>query len=215
MDEKRNTDIGSALRGLDQVEAAGKKSGEKGLPPVHLWNPEFCGDLDIRIARDGTWYYLGTPFKRERLVHEPPLHLRRAGDKPDIVVTEHDARDVGNNLFPVGYWFTIQLYAFFPANLFDDNAMRFTFSLESCFYGEIRFAVSDEGLISSCPKGGTVAGEINSLEKVCLPLSVLADEKQISRVRRNSGVIKITKVIETNVRESHAQSSCIGITIWK
>ena len=34
----------------------------KGLPPIHLWNPPFCGDLDIRIARDGTWFYMGTPF---------------------------------------------------------------------------------------------------------------------------------------------------------
>lgn len=40
----------------------------KGPPPVHLWNPPFCGDLDIRIARDGTWYYLGTPFGRMPLV---------------------------------------------------------------------------------------------------------------------------------------------------
>ena len=40
----------------------------KGLPPVHLWNPPFCGDLDIRIARDGTWFYLGTPIGRPTLV---------------------------------------------------------------------------------------------------------------------------------------------------
>lgn len=40
----------------------------KGLPPVHLWNPPFCGDLDIRIARDGTWFYLGTPIGRPALV---------------------------------------------------------------------------------------------------------------------------------------------------
>ena len=40
----------------------------KGLPPVHLWNPPFCGDLDIRIARDGTWFYLGTPSGRPALV---------------------------------------------------------------------------------------------------------------------------------------------------
>ncbi|MBC6408440.1 MAG: DUF1285 domain-containing protein [Rhodobacteraceae bacterium] len=39
-----------------------------GLPPVHLWNPPFCGDLDIRIARDGTWFYLGTPIGRVELV---------------------------------------------------------------------------------------------------------------------------------------------------
>ena len=40
--------------------------GRKGLPPVHLWNPPFCGDLDIRIASDGTWFYLGTPIGRRR-----------------------------------------------------------------------------------------------------------------------------------------------------
>jgi hypothetical protein len=35
---------------------------------VHLWNPDFCGDLDMRIARDGTWFYLGTPIGRPALV---------------------------------------------------------------------------------------------------------------------------------------------------
>lgn len=48
--------------------AAAKTVGKKGPPPVHLWNPPFCGDLGIRIARDGTWYYLGTPFGRMPLV---------------------------------------------------------------------------------------------------------------------------------------------------
>ena len=38
------------------------------LPPVISWNPPFCGDLDIRIARNGTWYYLGTPIGRFELV---------------------------------------------------------------------------------------------------------------------------------------------------
>lgn len=47
------------------VQAATKG---RGLPPVHLWNPPFCGDLDIRIARDGTWFYLGTPIGRPALV---------------------------------------------------------------------------------------------------------------------------------------------------
>ncbi|QBF29831.1 DUF1285 domain-containing protein [Thalassococcus sp. S3] len=50
------------------LAASVRASGSKALPPVHLWNPPFCGDLDIRIARDGTWYYLGTPFGRPELV---------------------------------------------------------------------------------------------------------------------------------------------------
>ncbi|MEM8791964.1 MAG: DUF1285 domain-containing protein [Pseudomonadota bacterium] len=41
----------------------------KGLPPVHLWDPPFCGDLDIRIARNGQWWYLGTPIGRLELVN--------------------------------------------------------------------------------------------------------------------------------------------------
>lgn len=43
-------------------------AGNKGMPPVHLWNPPFCGDLDMRIARDGTWFYQGTPIGRPGLV---------------------------------------------------------------------------------------------------------------------------------------------------
>ncbi len=58
------------------VQAA--KNG--GLPPVHLWNPPFCGDLDMRIARDGTWFYLGTPIGRFELVKLFSTILRRDGD---------------------------------------------------------------------------------------------------------------------------------------
>lgn len=60
------------------VRAAEGKN--KGLPPVHLWNPDFCGDLDMRIARDGTWYYLGTPINRFELVRLFSTILRRDGD---------------------------------------------------------------------------------------------------------------------------------------
>ena len=52
----------------DSLFAAAAGAAKKGPPPVHLWNPAFCGDLDIRIARDGTWFYLGTPIGRPALV---------------------------------------------------------------------------------------------------------------------------------------------------
>jgi len=58
---------------------AAQKSG-KSLPPVHLWNPPFCGDLDIRIARNGMWYYLGTPIGRPELVRLFSTILRKDGD---------------------------------------------------------------------------------------------------------------------------------------
>ncbi|MFF7706813.1 DUF1285 domain-containing protein [Pseudomonas sp. NPDC007930] len=49
----------------------------QGLPPVHLWNPAFCGDIDMRIARDGTWYYLGTPIGRKPMVRLFSTILKR------------------------------------------------------------------------------------------------------------------------------------------
>ncbi|MCB1388723.1 MAG: DUF1285 domain-containing protein [Rhodobacteraceae bacterium] len=53
----------------DTLAAEATKAAKKGgLPPVHLWNPPFCGDLDMCIARDGTWFYLGTPIGRAPLV---------------------------------------------------------------------------------------------------------------------------------------------------
>ena len=55
-------------------------TGGKGLPPVHLWNPDFCGDIDMRIARDGTWFYLGTPIGRKPMVRLFSTIIRRDGD---------------------------------------------------------------------------------------------------------------------------------------
>ncbi len=57
----------------------------RGLPPVHLWNPPFCGDLDMRIARDGTWFYLGTPIGRPALVRLFSSILKKEGDKYVLV----------------------------------------------------------------------------------------------------------------------------------
>lgn len=76
-------DLNEVLQGLSEV-----RSGEgKGLPPVHLWNPEFCGDLDMRIARDGTWFYMGSPIKRERLVRLFSTVLRHDEDGKYYLVT--------------------------------------------------------------------------------------------------------------------------------
>jgi hypothetical protein len=55
--------------GLEGVAQAAKKAaGERGLPPVHLWNPPHCGEIDIRIRKDGVWFHEGTPIGREALV---------------------------------------------------------------------------------------------------------------------------------------------------
>jgi uncharacterized protein len=77
-------------RSLDGLTAAAKnaaseKSGGKGLPPVHLWNPPFCGDLDMRIAGDGTWFYMGTPIGRPALVRLFSTILKREDGKHFLV----------------------------------------------------------------------------------------------------------------------------------
>ncbi len=71
---------------LDPMSLAAQISS-KGLPPVHLWNPEFCGDIDIRIARDGTWFYMGSPIGRQRLVRLFSTVLRKDSDGEHYLVT--------------------------------------------------------------------------------------------------------------------------------
>jgi uncharacterized protein len=71
------------LEGL--TVAASNAAGGKGLPPVHLWNPPFCGDLDMRIAADGTWFYMGTPIGRPALVRLFSTILKRENGKHFLV----------------------------------------------------------------------------------------------------------------------------------
>ena len=67
------------------IAASARAAQTRGLPPVHLWNPPDCGDLDIRIARDGTWFYLGTPIGRPELVRLFSTILRKDGDRYVLV----------------------------------------------------------------------------------------------------------------------------------
>lgn len=63
----------------ESLAAAASQAGKRGLPPVERWDPPFCGDIDMRIARDGTWYYLGTPIGRPALVRLFAGILKREG----------------------------------------------------------------------------------------------------------------------------------------
>jgi hypothetical protein len=71
--------------GIDAIAGAVASAAPKGPPPVHLWNPPFCGDLDMRIAADGTWFYLKTPIGRPALVKLFASVLKREGDKYFLV----------------------------------------------------------------------------------------------------------------------------------
>lgn len=90
------------------AEAARAAQG-KGLPPVDKWNPEFCGDLDMRIARDGRWFYLGTPIGRHELVKLFSTILKREGEDYFLVtpvekvgITVDDAPFVAVDFEPEG-----------------------------------------------------------------------------------------------------------------
>lgn len=60
-------------------------AGEKSLPPVHLWNPDYCGELDLVIKRDGVWFHEGTPIGRARLVRLFSTVLKREGERHFLV----------------------------------------------------------------------------------------------------------------------------------
>jgi hypothetical protein len=68
-----------------QLPKIGNEPGGRGLPPVHLWNPPFCGDIDMRIAIDGTWFYQNSPIGRPALVKLFSSVLKREGDKYFLV----------------------------------------------------------------------------------------------------------------------------------
>ncbi|HSG90228.1 MAG TPA: DUF1285 domain-containing protein [Pseudomonadales bacterium] len=57
------------------------QQADKRLPPVAQWQPEREGVIDMRIARDGTWYHEGTPIRREAMVRLFSTILRRDGDQ--------------------------------------------------------------------------------------------------------------------------------------
>ena len=67
------------------IAASARAAQKGGLPPVHLWNPPDCGDLNMRIARDGTWFYEGTPIGRPELVRLFSTILRKDGDRYVLV----------------------------------------------------------------------------------------------------------------------------------
>ncbi len=73
-------------RGLEALISRAARAG-KGLPPVERWNPEFCGDLDMEIRADGTWFYLGTPIGRMPLVQLFSTVLRKDADGRTYLVT--------------------------------------------------------------------------------------------------------------------------------
>ncbi|WP_173931955.1 DUF1285 domain-containing protein [Chelativorans sp. Marseille-P2723] len=80
------TQAGGDAAQLSALIARAARAG-KGPPPVERWNPPFCGDLDMEIRADGTWFYLGTPITRPALVNLFASVLRKDEDGRTYLVT--------------------------------------------------------------------------------------------------------------------------------
>ncbi|WP_374298851.1 DUF1285 domain-containing protein [Paracoccus sp. (in: a-proteobacteria)] len=74
-------DRGDKAVSAEGIAAAASKAAKGGPAPVHLWNPPFCGDLDMEIRADGTWFYQGTPIGRPAMVRLFSTILKREGDR--------------------------------------------------------------------------------------------------------------------------------------
>lgn len=74
-----------AAAGFENFLSHAGKLADRKLPPVDQWTPDFCGDIDIRIARNGSWYHEGKPFLRQPLVNLLSSILKREGDEYFLV----------------------------------------------------------------------------------------------------------------------------------
>ena len=78
-----NSNFDAPVRGLERVDSGNRKA----LPPVHLWQPDNCRDIDMRIDRDGVWHYMNSPINRERMVRLFSTILRLDPDHRFYLVT--------------------------------------------------------------------------------------------------------------------------------
>ena len=75
------------------------------LPPIDKWNPDFCGDIDIQIKHDGTWFYMGTPIGRKALVKLFASVLKREDDHYFLVTpAEKVGIQVEDSPFVITQW---------------------------------------------------------------------------------------------------------------
>lgn len=91
------------------IATAAKEAKGRGLPPVHLWNPPFCGDLDMQIKKDGTWIHEGGKINRPEMVKLFSSILRKEGDSYFLVtpvekvgITVEDVPFVATDIFVEG-----------------------------------------------------------------------------------------------------------------
>ncbi len=84
----------AALAAQIDKSALAAQLGKSTLPPVHLWNPAHCGDSEMRIAADGTWFHQGSPIGRKELVKLFSTILRCEPDGSHVLVTPVEKLDI-------------------------------------------------------------------------------------------------------------------------
>ena len=121
---------------LADMIARASRTG-KGQPPVDLWEPAFCGDIDMEIKRDGTWFYLGTPIGRQAMVELFSSVLRKDADGKTYLVTPveklsikvEDAHFIGVELDVAGQGdqqaLTLRTHVGDVVDIGPEHAMRF------------------------------------------------------------------------------------------
>lgn len=88
---------------FDPAQLGQQLKGEAEIPPLEKWNPAFCGDIDMRIAADGRWFYEGSPIGREAMVRMFARVLWREGDKYFL---KTPVEKVGIQVDDVPFWVT-------------------------------------------------------------------------------------------------------------
>ncbi len=86
-------DLTPDLSSLSLADIA-RLAEEHKLPPVERWNPDHCGDSEMRIARDGSWYHQGSPIGRPAMVKLFSTILRREQDGSHVLVTPVEKLDI-------------------------------------------------------------------------------------------------------------------------
>ena len=120
--------------GLEAVIKAAKQVPGRGLPPVHLWNPAHCGEIDIVIKKDGLWFHEGTPIGREALVRLFSTVLRKDPDGFHLVtpvekmkITVEDAPFIAVRVDQVGETLKFLTNVGDEVEAGPDNAIRVEF----------------------------------------------------------------------------------------
>ena len=75
------------LKNIIKSAEIANKEFHDGYPPVEKWNPDHCGEIGLEIKRDGTWFYMGSPIGRKRLVNLFARILRKEKDGSYVLVT--------------------------------------------------------------------------------------------------------------------------------